>query len=325
MAKPRSIDTLRQQLIQTGVDPSQIDFIQEENERVAAAMAAVPRPVNPIDEQTPESFRKAASQLHAFGRIGTLLQVVLISGGIGPVINVLLIIADTLRIHYSISFFEHNWLTALLLSVVTIFSYTYIAFVKSDLKYLLRKTERELFSMRRVAERVRYWRGVGSDWQPRKETQTEAEYKRVSSFYSKFKFGIFVLLFLSSMVTVLDDSAKTPDRAVEHLSGAVGSVIITMILLSALDMQIDRSYRQYQQTDGAQATSADFFAMSLETWQAERLQAGETARKNFYMSRLREAQQAQLPATTNPSPSTIILSQPVSTNGHHKEPEQTQN
>lgn len=324
MAKPRSTETLRQQLIQVGIDPSVPDFIHEENKRVTAAMAAVPRPVNPIDEQTPESFRKVASQLHAFGRIGTLLQVVLISGGIGPIINLGLIVADTLRIHFAISFFEHNWLTALLLSVVTIFSYTYLSFVKSDLKYLLRKTERELFSMRRVAERIRYWRGIGSDWQPRKETQTEAEYKRVSGFYGKFKLGIFILLFLSSMVTVLDDSAKTPDRAVEHLSGAIGSVIITMILLSALDMQIDRSYRQYQQTDGAQATSADFFAMSLETWQAERLQAGEKARAAYYMARIREAQQAQLPVTTNPSPS-IILTQIPSTNGHHKEPEQAQN
>jgi hypothetical protein len=324
MAKLRSIDTLRQQLIQGGVDPSHPEFIHEENERVAAAMNAVSRPVNPIDEQTPESYKRIASQLHAMGRIGTLLQVVLISGGIGPIINLGLIIADTVRINHAIAFFEHEWAVALLLSIVTIFSYTYLSFIKSDLKYILRKHQKEVFSLKRVREQVAYWRGTSHDWQPKLVSQTEVEYKRVSGFYTYFKTGIFILLFLSSIVTVMDDSAKQPDRIVEHVSGAVGSVIITMLLLSALDLQIDRSYKQYMSSEGGKIASLDFFESQLEAWQTERLQAGEKARQAFYMMQIRQAQQSQLPATTNPSPS-IILTQIPSQNGHSKPIEETRN
>lgn len=323
MAKPANLETLRQRLIQASIDPSHPDFINEENERVAAAMNAVPRPVNPVDEQTPESFQRLASNLHAAGRIGTLLQVVLISGGIGPLINIGLIFADTVRINHAIAFFEHEWAVALLLSIVTIFSYTYLSFIKSDLKYLLRKNEKEVFSWRRFREWFTYWRGTGKDWQPRKVSQTEIEFKRVSGFYFYFKSGIFILLFLSSLVTVLDDSARQPERIVEHVSGAVGSVIITMLLLSALDLQIDRSYKAYMMTDGGTQTSMDFFGMELERWQQERLQAGEKARATYYMMRIKETQSNQLQAPTNQSPS-IILSQIPSQNGH-KTSEETPN
>lgn len=324
MAKPANLDTLRARLIQSDVDPSHPDFIQEENERVLAAMNAIPRPVNPIDEQTPEAYRQIAAKLHAAGRIGTLLQVVLISGGIGPLINIGLILADTVRINHAIAFFEHEWGVAALLSIVTIFSYTYLSFIKSDLKYILRKDKKEIFSLRRVREQVSYWRGTAHDWQPKMVSQTQIEYKRVSGFYTYFKMGIFILLFLSSVVTVMDDSAKAPDRIVEHVSGAVGSVIITMLLLSALDLQIDRSYKQYMASEGGNIASLDFFESQLETWQVERLQAGEKARSAYYLMRLKEAQSNQLPATTNQSPS-IILSQVPSQNGHGKTPETTQN
>lgn len=325
MAKPANIDTLRQRLIQSDIDPSHPDFIHEENERVAAAMNAVPRPINPIDEQTPESYKRVANQLHAIGRIGTLLQVVLISGGIGPLINIGLIVADTIRINHAIAFFEHSVFVALLLSIVTIFSYTYLSFIKSDLKYILRKNQKEVFSLKRVREQVAYWRGTSHDWQPKLVSQTEVEYKRVSGFYTYFKTGIFILLFLSSIVTVMDDSAKQPDRIVEHVSGAVGSVIITMLLLSALDLQIDRSYKAYMQTESGSQMSLDFFAAELERWQTERLQSGEKARQAFYMMQLKQAQQSQLPATTNPSHSTIVLSQIPSQNGHSKTIEEMQN
>lgn len=324
MANKRKPDTLRQQLIQSGIDISLPDFITEENERVQIAMDAIPRPVNPVDDAMPENFQRVAKSLHAFGRIGTLFQVVLISGGIGPVINIGLIFADTVRINHAIAFFEHSWFVALLLSVVTIFSYTYLSFVKSDLKYLLRKNERELFSLRRVSESMRYWLGSGKEWQPRRVTQTEAEYSRVSGFYRWFKMGIFILLFLSSLVTVLDDSTKQPDRAIEHVSGAIGSVIITMLLLSALDLQIDRSYKAFMQTDGLQVTSADFFGAELERWQAARLTAGENARLAYYMTRLKQAQESrQLPVTTDQS-NLIVLNQVPSMNGHAK-PETTVN
>lgn len=324
MAKPANLETLRQRLIQVDVDPSHPDFIHEENQRVAAAMESVPRPVNPIDEQTPESYRQVAAKLHAVGRIGTLLQVVLISGGIGPLINIGLIFADTVRINHAIAFFEHEWPVALLLSIVTIFSYTYLSFIKSDLKYILRKNQKEVFSWRRFREWFSYWKGTGKDWQPRMVSQTEIEFSRVSGFYRYFKVGIFILLFLSSIVTVADDSAKQPDRLLEHVSGAVGSVIITMLLLSALDLQIDRSYKTYMQTDGSAQASVDFFGAELERWQVERLQAGEKARSAYYMMRIKEAQSNQLPATTSQSP-LIVLSQTPSTNGHHQTPENQQN
>lgn len=317
MARVKS-STLEQRLIQNGVDISAPEFTSELNAHVSAAMNAIPRPVNPADEEMPEGFKQVAAKLHAFGRLGTLLQVVLISGGIGPIINLGLILADTVRIRHAITFFEHNPFIATLLAVVTIFAYTYLAFIKADLKYILRKNERERFSLRRVYENIRYTIGAGSNWTPRTVSPSEMEYERISGFYRLFKWGILALLVGSAFVTVLADMEKNPNAAAQHITGAAGSVIITMLLLSALDLQVDRSYKSYMQTDGGRQITADFFEASIEQWQTSRRLAGEEARWAFLALALKEVQANKaLPATTSPSHSMPLIA-PIqhSTNGH---------
>jgi len=314
MATRASKATLEQKLIQHGVDISAPDFQQRLNEHMAAAMNAVPMPVNPANENIPERFKSMSASLHAFGRLGTMLQVVLISGGLGPLINLGLIVTDTVRLHGAI-FFEHNELIKWLLSIVFIFSYTYLSFVKADLKYLLRKNERERFSIRRLRESVRYWWGAGHDWQPRKVTPTEIELERISGFYFYFKAGIFVLLFMAAIVTVLDDMAARPDRLAEHIFGAVGSVIMTMLLLSALDMQIGRSLKSYMQTDGGQSMSMDFFEMEWQRYLERRSAAAEESVWAFLALEVRNAQMASkaLPSHSTPLIAPIL----VSPNGNH--------
>jgi hypothetical protein len=314
-----STDTIKHRLINAGRDISAPDYLQRMQAHVAAAEEAVQRPVNPLDENVPENFKRLSGGLQAFGRLGTMLQVVLISGGIGPIINLGLIVADTIRVNHAISFFEHSWPVALLLSVVTIFSYTYLAFVKADLKYILRKNERERFSLRRVRENITYWLGRDKAWQPVKVTQSEIEYERVTRFYMYFKMGIFVLLFLSSMVTVIADMQAQPEAIVQHLSGAVGSVVITMLLLSALDLQIDRSYKAYMQTDGGQQQSVDFFGMELERYFERRRVAGEEAERNFMLLELRNISVEAAKELPAPQPEVLEFQPPpVYTNGHSK-------
>lgn len=322
MARPKA--TLQELLIREGVDYSAPEFQREMNSHIQAAVESVPPPKNPLNENVPKWFEERSRSMLAFGRLGVMLQVILISGGIGPVINLGLIVADTVRIFHVISFFEHQWSIAALLSVVTIFSYTYLAVTKAELKYLLRKNEREQFSLRRWRENAAYWLGVGENWTPRKVSQAELEYRRIGRFYSWFKIGIFVLLAMASTVTVIDDMQRQPDDMPQHITGAVGGVVITMILLSALDLQVDRSYKAYMQTDGGQQQSLDFFALELERYAELRRVAGEQAREAYLKLQLRKAQeQRKLLAAAQPQ--VVTIEQPTfSTNGHHK-PEQTVN
>lgn len=282
-------------LIEQGVDITSAEYREAEARAVQNTILAIERP-EMTDVELPEWYHRRARDWSAFGRIGVLMQVMFIQGGLAPIMNVLLIAVDTYRVFGVVNTFEPGWLAAILLALATLASYTYISLLKADLKYALRGNVRHRFSLVGVGRWLAYVVG-GRNWQPRVLTQTELDYRRVRSFHSMFKLGIFIMLVLHSIVgvvngtmqpTLLGSAQANPATVLNAVSGAVGGIIVTVILIIALDMQIERSYRLYMETGGAAAMSQNFFAAQLERYYDQIAVAEKEARMNFAMFKLAE-------------------------------------
>lgn len=292
----RKLRGYQNKLIEQGIDITSAEFREAEALAVQNTLQAIERP-EMTDIELPEWYNQRARDWNAFGRIGVLVQVMFIQGGLAPIMNVLLILVDTYRVYGVVNTFEPGWLAAILLALATLASYTYISLLKADLKYALRGNVRHRFSLVGVGRWLSYVVG-GRNWQPRVLTQTELDYRRVRGFHSMFKLGIFIMLVLHSIVgvvngtlqpTLLGAAQANPATVLNAVSGAIGGIIVTVILIIALDMQIERSYRLYMETGGAAVMSQNFFAAQLERYYDRIVVAEQEARTNFAMFKLAEA------------------------------------
>lgn len=305
----KQITALENKLIAGGIDITAEEFLRAQAEAQQHAAEAIEKPEPPAELRMPENYERLSQNITAFGRLGVLLQVMFIQGGLAPIMNVLLIAVDTYRLWAVIAAFEPGWLAASLLALGVMAAYTYLSLQKADLKYALRKNMVYQFSLRTWVENFLYSIGWGDDWKPRQLSQTEMQYKRVKTMAFYFKLSLLILLILHSLAVVAEGNAVTgglenakASEVLDALGGALGGVIVTMILIITLDMQIERGYALYMQTGGAAVASQDFFAAQLERYSVQVQEARDTALLNFLKTKYMQMEAArQLPPPSEPT------------------------
>lgn len=296
--------TILARLRKAGINPADPDFMAKLHQAEKAAASQVERPSRPEDD-LPGWFPRVRSALMGAGRIGILLQVITIRGLSGPAINLLLIAADIYLLSHAYLSFQPLPI-ALLLGIVTVLMFTYLSFVKAELRYLEHRDRREVFSLRRVRENLAYWWGAGDEWEPRYRKEVSFEFKRIRFIHSLFLSSIFVMRLGAAYITI--EQANTTSS--ETVVAAATSILATIILLVALEVQIERSYRAYRQSEGDVEDSADFYSASLERYYIQVEEATTEARYQMMLFLLGEAnKQNALPSSTSETPTS---SQPES-------------
>lgn len=325
-SRATSEETLRARLIALGVDPSAPDFRRELEAHTAAAQAAVPPPVDPMDEHMPGWFAPLSGRVHAYSRIALMVQVLLIQGGVGPLSMIALAVAEWYRVGQSVASFVTEWPVTVLLSGVLVFGYMYLALVKADLKGLLNKNEYEAFSIRRVWRSLRYTLGIGAGWTPRYVTELDIEFKRVSTLLVMYKFAIGMMTLAASVVAHITQNsvegvwyqqimAVFETGKLDVVMPVIEGVTLSLLLLFGIDWIIARAHRSYMLSDGGSANAADFLAQQRTAYAESRRRAGEQARLDFLRLQLRDAQvKAETLAALAELPPPVM----VHTNGHSK-------
>lgn len=302
--------TLLQRLINEGVEVTDPRFQEALAEAEQAAVDVVPEPVKPADQELPDWFKSLRSSIFAAGRLTVLLQVIFIQGFFGAAINVALIVVDTILITHVYTLFQPSWLVATLMGATTIVAYTYLSFSKAQTKFALYGGTRKQFTLADLKSWWAYF--TGKDTTPRYRSSLQDELRFVSRVHTLFLITIFILRVLEAYINLYHAQnpapGVTPAPVPEIITGAVASILSTIVFLVVLEIQIDRSYRAYRESDAEAVNTADFFAARWSEYLEEKERRRIEARRLFLAARLTEVQRLKaLPSNqeTPPSPSQI--------------------
>jgi hypothetical protein len=289
-----SISSLEKTAIEQGLDISSAEFQDRKRQAIEAARSGVPRPELPDYLKLDPEMQRRAQWLHGFGRVGNLLQNAFAIGALGPIINLLLIVVDTARMHVAIQTFENNPYTAWLLALVTIALYTYLSFDKAAKHYAIREECETRPSLRILMGDVLYFIGVGKGWTQRDVSPSHAAYNQARRVHGILRFVIFIALTLHAIEVTSSIYATDSTKLMEAAFGSITGLAVTMALLIGLESQINRSYITYQETDGHLVNGADFLSRQQRAYSDDLSKAEQRAYKHLLYQEIVQVQEPNI-------------------------------
>lgn len=250
--------TLERRLLELDVDlgdPALQEQLQDAEERAADLIQR---------ESDDPDFEKKSRAIQDKGALAVMLQIVVIHSGLGPLLNVLIILFDWWRVSAVIdTILPSIW--AYTFGMVIILMFTYLALDHAEWLYETRDRRRR-FTLRVWWERLRYfWNGeneaVG------RIDLAEHKAREMGRFMRFFK----LTLLTSFMIGVLNAPPG-------HMPQAFVMALFSLIAIIGLEKQLERQYFLWRSRFGGQIKSESFFIEREQSFLERRRQARTDAR-----------------------------------------------
>lgn len=301
MSRQPTVPQMERMLMELGFDLNDPEFRQRVQEVMEQAEKEVPVPEIPKELQLSPEMESVISTLHAWSRIGNLLQNVIATGILGVVINIILIIADFLRLRDVIVTFEPNPFIASIISLAMVGLYTCLAYFRAAKLYEFRGGKSYRKSLRLAWSSIKYFLGFGRHWEPDIVSPEELQYRQASQVHSLIKWVIFIVLVIHTFNVVYTTHTISPEKLYDSIGSGIVGVAVTFGLLIGLERLIEWSFARYMQFDGKEQISVDFLAKLRQQYSADVDKARQKAYANMLYQTLvlvRQEQQTALSSST---------------------------